>query len=87
MRPKKLKNLYKTQKYLLSKPALGARRRPGCRSELRRAKRAGAQTGIRALRGHGPNPHQMRKCQTLKVEPGDLRKYVQPLSCSGNFLI
>ena len=57
----------------------------------RRAERAGgldvvlssgalrAQTGIRALRGHAPNPHQIRKCQTLKMEPMDLRKCVQTL--------
>ena len=47
--PKTQKNLYKTRKNLSSEPARGARRRPGCRFELRRAKRAGAQTGIQVL--------------------------------------
>ena len=41
------KNRYKNQKKLSSEPAREARRRPGCCFELRRAKRAGARTGIR----------------------------------------
>ena len=41
--------LYETETNLSSEPAREARRRPGCCFELRRAKRAGAQTGIRVL--------------------------------------
>ena len=41
------KKRYKYQKHLSSEPAREARRHPGCCFELRRAKRAGAQTRIR----------------------------------------
>ena len=34
------------EKHISWEPAREARRRPGCRFELRRAKRAGAETGI-----------------------------------------
>ena len=45
--PKLKINRYKNQKKLSSEPAREARQHPGCCFELRRAKRAGAQTGIR----------------------------------------
>ena len=66
----------------------------------RRAKRAGIpdavlSSGARSApelrpasgsRGLASEPQEIRKCQTLKMEPGDLRKCPQPLARWNNFL-
>ena len=76
----------KFQTHLSCEPARGARRRPGCLSELRRAKRAGAQTGIRAPGGMIPIPPNKKM---LAPEYGTQRfkKCAQPLAGSGKYLI
>ena len=66
-------NRCKNRKKNSSEPAREARRRPGCCFELRRAKRAGAQTGIRLPRAC-TRPQEIRKCQPLKTNPGNSRK-------------
>ena len=67
----------------------------------RRAKRAGIpdavlSSGARSApelrpasgsRGPASDPQEIRKCQTLKMEPGDLRKCPQPLARWNKFLI
>ena len=64
---KKFTKNYKDFKVIIQKhhscePARGTRRRPGWLSELRRAKRPGAQTGIQAPGGMILILPKIRKC-------------------------
>ena len=66
----------------------------------RRAKRAGVPDAVLSScmrsapelrpasgsRGLASQPQEIRNCQPLKMEPGNLRKCLQPLAGSGNFL-
>ena len=73
-RDPQLKNIHTTiKKKLSSEPAREARRRPGCSFELRRAKRAGAQTGIR-LPGAQFRPPPNKKMLAPESGPGIFKK-------------
>ena len=65
-----------TTKKESSEPAREARQRPGCCFELRRAKRAGAQTGIRVLGNKKVLDPECgaRRFKKMPLAPGSLGK-------------